>query len=194
MQLLLIRHGLPVRIENEDGARADPPLSDEGREQAEKVARWLSGEILHAVYSSPMRRAMETAQPLAATLGVDVRLESGVVELDHDSNTYIPLEDLKSSDPERWRAQVTDYFGADLERFGTKVERSIEGIIAAHPGQNVAIVCHGGVINAWACRVLGLPLSLFLNAGYTSISRFLAASSGERSVGSLNESGHLRVL
>ena len=139
-----------------------------------------------------MRRAVETAAPLAATLGIDVRLEQGVVELDYDSNTYIPLEELKASDPERWRAQVTDYFGTDLEAFGSKVERSIEAIIAAHPGQDVAIVCHGGVINAWACKVLGLPVSLFLNSGYTSVSRFLAASSGERSVGSLNEKGHLR--
>ncbi len=183
---------MPVRIENEDGAPANPPLSEEGRNQAAKLARWLGGETIHAVYSSPMRRAVETAAPLAAALGVDVRLEPGIVELDYDSSTYIPLEELKATDPDRWRAHITDYFGTDLEAFGSTVERSIEGIIAAHSSQNVAIFCHGGVINAWASKVLGLPVSLFLDSGYASISRFLAARSGERSVGSLNETGHLR--
>jgi len=193
MKILLIRHGLPIRVENEGGIPADPPLSDEGREQAAKLARWLSTEAIHAVYSSPMRRAMETASPLAKALGLDVRTEPGVVELDYDSATYIPLEELKRIDPERWRAQVTDYFGADLENFASTVESSVERIIAAHAGENVAIFCHGGVINAWACKVLGLPASLFLDSRYTSVSRFLAASSGERSVDSLNETGHLRI-
>jgi probable phosphoglycerate mutase len=57
----------------------------------------------------------------------------------------------------------------------------------------VAVVCHGGVINAFAGEVLGIrePF-LFFDPGYTSISRFLAAKSGERSVLSLNETGHLR--
>lgn len=192
MNLLLIRHGMPVRIENEDGAPADPPLSEGGRAQAAKLSSWLGSEPIDAIYSSPMRRAVETAGPLAEALGIEIRLEPGVVELDYDSATYIPLEELKASDPERWRALITDYFGADLEAFASTVERSIEGIIATHPGQCVAVFCHGGVINAWASRVLGLPISLFLDSGYTSINRFLAAASGERSVASLNETGHLR--
>ena len=192
MKLLMIRHGLPVRTENEGGAPADPPLSDEAREQAAKLANWLSKETIHAVYSSPMRRAVETAAPLATLLGVEVLLEPGVVELDFESETYIPLEELKVSDPERWRAQTTDYFGTDLEAFASTVERSIEGIIANHPGENIAIFCHGGVINVWSCKVLGKRVALFLDSGYTSVSRFLAASSGERSVESLNETGHLR--
>ena len=133
MKLLLIRHGLPIRIENKDGAPADPPLSDEGQEQAAKLARWLSSETIHCVYSSPMRRAVETATPLTAALGIDIKLEPGVVELDYNSDSYIPLEELKATDPERWRSHVTNYFGTDLETFGSTVERSIEGIIAAHP-------------------------------------------------------------
>jgi len=192
MKLLMIRHGLPIRIENEGGAPADPPLSDEGRKQAAMLADWLASETIHAVYSSPMRRALETASPLAAALGLEVRLEPGVVELDYDSDTYIPLEELKASDPERWRAQITDYFGTDLEAFASTVENSIEAIIATHPGENIAVFCHGGVINAWACKVLGQGASLFLDPRYTSISRFLCAGSGEKTIASLNEAAHLR--
>ena len=48
------------------------------------------------------------------------------------------------------------------------------------------------MINAWASTVLGLPVTLFFNPDYTSINRFMAASSGERSIVSLNETAHLR--
>ena len=55
------------------------------------------------------------------------------------------------------------------------------------------MVCHGGVINTWAAHVLGLETTLFFEPVYTSISRFLASASGERSLASLNEAAHLRA-
>ena len=71
------------------------------------------------------------------------------------------------------------------------VARAVERIIEAHPGNTVAIVCHGGVINAWASHVLGLPDPLFFEPHYTSVNRFLASSRGHRSLVSLNDLGHL---
>jgi probable phosphoglycerate mutase len=72
------------------------------------------------------------------------------------------------------------------------VVEALERIIAANPGGRVAVVCHGGVINAWAGHLLGVADPLFFDPTYTSVNRFLAASSGERSLVSLNESAHLR--
>jgi probable phosphoglycerate mutase len=66
-------------------------------------------------------------------------------------------------------------------------------LAAAHPSQRVALVCHGGVINVAVSAVLGLGYGMFFLPGYTSVSRVLVASSGERSVASLNETAHLRV-
>lgn len=82
--------------------------------------------------------------------------------------------------------------GVDLEAFRRAVVGALEAIVARHPGGRVAVICHGGVINAWAGHVLGIQAPLFFEPAYTSISRFLAAASGERSVGSLNETAHLR--
>ena len=62
------------------------------------------------------------------------------------------------------------------------VVEAVERIVAAHPGQRVAVVCHGGVINAYAGHVLGIDEPLFFLPAYTSISRVLAASTGERSI------------
>lgn len=195
MDLLLIRHALPLRVERPDGEPADPQLSEVGREQAVRLARWLGDEPLHAVYTSPMRRARETAAPLAEAAGLSARVEPGVVELDHQSSVYVPLEELKAMDRERWLLLVRGelYADIDLPAFRRNVVATLARIVAAHRGERVAVVCHGGVINAWAGDVLGVrePF-LFLDAGYTSVSRFRIASSGERSVVSLNETGHLR--
>ena len=196
MELLLIRHGLPERIERDDGLPADPPLAPRGREQAERLARWLEPDQIDAVYTSPMRRARETATPLAQAKGLELVLEPGVAELDQSSPVYLPLDELKRTDPARWRALVQGglYEGIDLTTFQQTVTSALERIIAAHPRQRVAVVCHGGVINGWARHVLGVssPLFLFFDPTYTSINRFLAAKSGERSLVSLNEAAHLR--
>lgn len=196
MELVLIRHGLPLRQENEAGQPADPPLSQQGRAQAEAVAAWLDGEPFDALYASPLRRARETAEPLARAQDLRVRVEPDVIELDYESDRYVPLEELKAEDPEAWRALLTaeGYDGVDLPAFRRRVVGALERIIDRHQGGRVAVACHGGVVNAWASHLLGLQEPLFFEPSYTSISRFLAARSGERSIRSLNETGHLKEL
>ncbi len=193
MELLLIRHALPRRVENAPGKPADPPLSEVGREQARRLADWLVHESIDALYASPMRRAYETAVPYSELAGIDIRIEPGVVEFDSSAEVYIPLEEIKEQEPERWREMAREpiYSLPELEQFGKDVVTAVERIIRAHAGDRVAVMCHGGVINAWASHVVGIGATFFFNPTYTSINRFLAASSGERSLVSLNESAHL---
>jgi probable phosphoglycerate mutase len=194
MELILVRHGLPERVENDDGTPADPPLSAAGRQQAERVAQWLARERIERVYASPLRRAVETAQPLAAALSTELRIEPGVSEFDQDAQHYVPLEELKRTDYARWRQLMESGFAGafDPEVFRANVVRAIESIIGDNRGARVAVVCHGGVINVWAAHLLGLPRAMFFGPHYTSINRFMAAGSGQRSIVSLNETGHLR--
>jgi probable phosphoglycerate mutase len=194
MELLLIRHGLPERVVNEDGTPADPPLSAKGRDQAERVARWLEGVSIDRLYSSPLLRARETAQPLATLRGLPVEIEPAVREYDADSALYIPMEDLKEHDYEQWKVLVSGGYAAEVDflAFRAEVVTGVEQIIADNPGRRVVVFCHGGVINAWAAHVLGMKPQLFIDVSYTSVNRFWAASSGERSLGSLNEAAHLR--
>ncbi|MDD9936690.1 MAG: histidine phosphatase family protein [Myxococcales bacterium] len=193
MELILVRHGLPLRVETEDGSPADPPLSDEGRDQAQRAAQWLEREAIDRIYSSPMRRAQETAQPLASRLQLTPELEQGVAEFDQLSDSYVPLEELKQTDPERWRRlMASGWYGEfDPEVFRETVVTTMERIIADNAGKRVAIICHGGVINVWAAHVLDIARHLFFQPQYTSIHRFMASSRGHRSVVSLNESAHL---
>lgn len=189
MELLLIRHGLPER----SGQSSDPPLSAEGRDQALRVAAWLADETIHAVYSSPMARAVQTAEPFVAAGGHTLKTHPGVVEFDRDAGSYTPLEVLKREDYDAWKAFVSGAGGADIAGFQKMVVAALEEIIAAHQGQRVAVFCHGGVINVWTGHILGMtPPRLFFEPGYTSVHRYLCARSGERNVVALNEQAHLR--
>jgi probable phosphoglycerate mutase len=195
MELLIIRHALPVRRELEGGA-ADPELSPQGHEQAGHLARYLASEHLDAVYASPLARAQETAAPVAGPRGLDVRTDPGVAEWDQHSPEYVPVEELKAANDPRWRDMLDGVWDADEseEEFRERVVASMETIIADHGGQRVAVVCHGGVINGYLSHVLGLDQFArgFFYPNYTSINRVAAASSGERSVITINETSHLR--
>ena len=193
MDLVLVRHARPVSLSVAEGT-ADPPLSEEGRRQARRLARWLSRERVDALYTSPMRRALETAGPIGERLGLEPRAVDALVERDHQSSEYVPLEELKQRDPARWRALVVEgglYGGVDLTAFRRTVVEALETIIAAHRGCCVVVSTHGSVINAYTAHVLGREQLLVFEPAYTGMSRFRAASTGERSVVSLNECGHL---
>ncbi len=188
MELLLIRHALPVRVdEGTTDGPADPPLADLGRRQADALAEWLASEAIDALWTSPMRRALETAAPVASRLGLTPVVDEGLAEYDRDAASYIPIEELKAAGDPRWN-QVPER----PEHFAGVVVDTVERLVRAHPRQRVAVVCHGGVINAYTGHVLRLDQPLFFLPAYTSISRVLAAGSGQRSIGSLNEAAHLR--
>jgi len=191
----MIRHGLPVRRELTEGA-ADPELAPQGREQAEHLARYLASEHIDAVYASPLARAKETAAPLADLLGMEIRISTGVAEWDQNSPEYVPVEELKAANDPRWQAMLAGEWSSDESEddFRARVLDSVEAIIGDHRGHKVAVVCHGGTINGYLSHVLGLGdfARGFFYPNYTSINRVAAASSGERSIVTVNETSHLR--
>ena len=195
MEVLLIRHAIPIRRELESGI-ADPELATEGLKQADLMAQYLASEKLHAIYASPMQRAQQTAQPLASVQGLSITTVDGVAEYDKNSNQYVPVEELKAKNDPRWQEMLRGEWTSTDEtedEFIKRIVVSIEEIIANHASQRVAIVCHGGVINAYICHVLGLANQRgFFYPNYTSIHRIAAAGSGERSIVTLNETSHLR--
>ena len=198
MELLFVRHAEPVRILAAEGP-ADPPLHERGRQQAERLAAWLSGgdERIDVVWSSPMRRARETAEPVAAALGLDVLVDDELAEFDREATTYIPIEELKAAKDERWVALVEgrldDAYGVDPAEFRAGVVRTVERVIATELGRTMALVCHGGVINAYLGHVLGVDRQSFFEPRYTSVSRVAASTRHDvRSILTVNETAHLR--
>jgi probable phosphoglycerate mutase len=195
MELLLIRHGLPVRRELEAGI-ADPELSAAGHAQAEHLADYLESEPLDAVYASPLQRAVQTAAPLAKRRGLELGIIDGVAEWDRNSSEYVPAEELKAAgDPRYFQLMRGEWTSEDETpgEFHDRVVAAIDALIDAHSGERIAVSCHGGVINAYLSHILGLPVGPgFFYPRYTSIHRVAASRSGVKSVITLNETAHLR--
>ena len=195
MELVFARHAIPVRREVDHGV-ADPELSTAGREQARRLADYLAAETIDAIYCSPLRRARETAAPVAEAFSLPVHVLEGVAEYDRASNAYVPVEELKASNDPRW-LEIRDGVWTSAEEteqeFVQRVVAASEEVVARHSGQRVLVVCHGGVINAYLAHVLGLGTRRgFFYPNYTSVHRVAAARSGERSIVTVNETPHLR--
>jgi len=198
LQLLLVRHAEPVRVEDAAGA-ADPPLHPRGHEQAARLAEYLASEVVDAVWTSPLRRAVETAAPVAAVHRLDVVVDHDLAEFDRDATSYIPIEELKAANDERWVAMVEGRHldlmeGFDPVAFRDGVIAAMERVVDANPGGAVAVVCHGGVINTYIGHVLGIERPLWFEPRYASIHRIAASRTGIRTVLTLNEHAYLKGL
>ena len=192
MHLLLIRHGETTRVDSETGI-ADPPLTDNGREQARRLAEWLKDERLDHIVVSPLRRARETAAPLAERFGLEPEVIAKLAEFDAEASSYIPMEELRATRDPRLRAMTEgrwEELGSmvEPETFRSDIIAALDGVATAHPGQRVAVVCHGAVINVYLGDVIGTPRLLWFEPRYASVSRVLISRDGIRSVESVNES------
>jgi probable phosphoglycerate mutase len=189
----MVRHGLPERVLGAEGP-ADPRLTPEGRSQAGLLAAYLRAERIDAVYSSPLRRARETADFAARALKLFVQVIDDLAEVDRYSSSYVPMEDLRRDPGLRAALAASSSRDGDETRegFRKRVVTAVERIIEDNPGARVVVVSHGGVMNAYLGQVLGIDRDLWFEPRYASISRVLASRSGHRNVESLNEVQHLR--
>lgn len=202
-ELALVRHGqqqVPTSPVFTPAEWVDPPLSAVGRRQAELVGRAFAERPVDVVVSSHLSRALETARAIAAHHD----LQPVVLEDLREVETYRDLEDgVSPADALAapfWRG-VQERFPAerrwDLVPFGEsgaelrhRVVSTIEGLLAIHPGANLVVVCHGGVINAYLAHVLGIAEDMFFLPAHTSITR-VRRLEHRRILHSLNDRDHV---
>lgn len=196
MELLLIRHARPFPVTRSSG-QADPPLNPEGQTQAQRLgAAVVAGRYgtVRRVVASPMQRAVATAEPISTPLGLETARDERLVELNHGWPEYGLAESayvdrrLLLADMNAGRIAHRSF---DPTGFQERVVAGIDELVDA-TDTVTAVVCHGGVINAYLSRLLGLSTMFFTNPYYTSVSRVLAEPDGYREVLSLNEVDHLR--
>ena len=127
MRLILVRHGRP---DEEDAfSPHDPPLNADGRRQARSVADWLAGEGVTRIVASPLRRAQQTAVPLAERLGLSIDTIDGWAEADRATMRYRSTETLRAEGGEAWARFVADpirYLGAEPEEFRAGVLAALQ--------------------------------------------------------------------
>lgn len=194
MRLILVRHALPERLDVVSDA-PDPALSAVGLRQAEALAGALAHERIDAVWSSPLRRAVETAGPLASARGLDVPTHAGLVEFDFGHGVYIPAEEADHPVTRSITARIDGPPDAELLAFRDLVVASVRDVVeVTAPDETVAVVCHGGVINAYLSALVEAPRIMFANVSYTGFSIVTLSRSGPPRIVSVNEHQHLRTL
>ena len=195
MQLILVRHALPERVESGNGV-ADPRLTEQGERQAARLVEAV-GTGVEGLYSSPLRRARATTAPLAAALGREPDLVADLREYDSDADHYVPVHEMARVDPAGWDRIVAGLLpvGVDVAAFTARVGAALEGIVAAHPGRGtVVVVAHAGVVNTWLAHLLGIDRPLAFPLDYTGLTRVVAGRDGRRAVRTVNEIAHVADL
>jgi probable phosphoglycerate mutase len=193
MKIVLVRHGRPD--EGHVERPQDPPLAGDGLRQAEAVADLLENEGIGRIVTSPLLRALQTAEPLAARLGLAVEVVDGWAEADRHLAQYRSVETLKAQGTEEWQRFLADpvrYMGGDTATFRDAVLAALAALVAAGPRDaHAAVFCHGLPINVVLSHALGLERIVHFPPAYGSITRLRARSVETIGIVSVNETGHL---
>ncbi|OBG77121.1 phosphoglycerate kinase [Mycobacterium sp. E2462] len=192
MQLLLVRHALPLR--SEPGEGSDPELSAEGIAQIERLPDALARFPISRVVSSPQRRAIQTAEPVAAARELTVEIDDRFAEYDRDLKLYIPVEQIRAEMPEEWARLAQGHLpsAVDEDAFRDRVRAAVGDLVsAADPEDTVAVFSHGGVINVLLHEILGTARLLSFPVDYASVTRLLYSRSGQATVAAVNTTEHV---
>jgi probable phosphoglycerate mutase len=191
MELIVVRHARPEHVENAEGA-ADPALSEVGLVQAERVGEHLADAAIDLIVSSPMRRARQTAAPLAARLGMDPVIVDEVAEYDRDESSYVPAEIRRENKDEGWTDPLGEMGHRERDEWIAGVGRAFHRLIVDNPGRRVAVFCHGMVTSVWFAQILGIDDLIRFTPDYCGVSRLLAnARTDYVTVRSFNETHFL---
>ena len=195
MQVLLVRHALPLRSEHGQGS--DPDLSDEGMAQVARLPEALARFPISRVVSSPQRRATQTAEPVAAARELSVEVDDRFAEYDRDLPVYIPIEQIREENPQEWARLAHGHLpsAVDEDAFRARVLAAVDDLVAAaDPEDTVAVFSHGGVINLLLHEILGTARLLSFPVDYASVTRLLYSRSGQATVAGVNAVEHVWVL
>jgi broad specificity phosphatase PhoE len=192
MQVLLVRHALPLRSEHGQGS--DPDLSDEGVAQIARLPEALARFPISRVVSSPQRRAIQTAEPVAAARELSVEIDQRFAEYDRDLPVYIPVEQIRAENPKEWERLAQGHLpnAVDEDAFRARVLAAVDDLVAtADPEDTVAVFSHGGVINLLLHQILGTARLLSFPVDYASVTRLLYSRSGQATVAGVNGVEHV---
>jgi probable phosphoglycerate mutase len=165
--VLLVRHGENEWVTSGRLAGRAPHvhLNEKGHAQAKTLAEMLAQQPIAAVYSSPLERCVETAQPLANVLGLPVCVEPGIVEVDYGAWMGADLKELNKL-PEWFKVQhFPSSFrfpgGETLRETQQRAVEAVERLAAAHPNQTIVLFSHGDIIRTLIAHFAGTPIDLF---------------------------------
>lgn len=154
-RILAIRHGETAwNVDTRIQGHLDIPLNERGRWQAARLARALAArDPLHAIYSSDLQRAHDTARAIADATGAPLATHSGLRERGFgifEGKTFVEIETTWPEESERWRKRDPHWApqgGESLLQVRERITRTLHELAARHPGEQIVLVAHGGVLD-----------------------------------------------
>lgn len=191
-RIIAIRHGETAwNTDTRIQGQLDIPLNDTGHWQAGRLAEALADEPITAIYASDLSRAWETAQYVGRKRGVPVTREEGLRERgfgDFEGRTFAEIEKELPEQSQRWRQRDPDFApagGESLVALRERVVATAERLAALHPGELIALVGHGGVMDVMyrAATRLDIQAPRTWALGNAAINRLLWTPGGFSLVG-----------
>ena len=191
-RIIAVRHGETAwNVDTRIQGHLDIPLSANGRWQAARLAEALRDESIKAIYASDLTRASETAQYVGQVQSLPVIKEIGLRERDFgdfEGKTFAEIEMLLPEQSMRWRKRDPDFYpagGESLVALRARVMEAAERLAAQHPGEQIALVGHGGVMDVLyrAATRLDIQAPRTWTLGNAAINRLLWTPEGFTLVG-----------
>ena len=200
--IYLVRHGQTAWNREEIfRGRTDVPLDETGLKQAELAGEYLKEVKIDAIYSSPLSRALETAEKIARFHNLKVQPLEGIIDMSFGNWEGHAHQEIKKNDSEtyrRWREEphlVRLLGGESLDDVRVRSMAALEEVIRKHPGKALIIVSHRVVNKVLLCGILGLDNSHFwqISQDPTAIN-LIQYRNGKYILSLMNETCHLKPL
>ncbi|MCX8117394.1 MAG: histidine phosphatase family protein [Desulfobacterota bacterium] len=200
--IYLVRHGQTAWNREEIfRGRTDVPLDETGLKQAELAGQYLSQRKVDAIYSSPLQRAIQTAEKIARFHGLEVHPLKGLIDMSFGSWEGHAHQEIKETDPEtyrRWREEphlARLPGGETLDQVRERAMAALEEVIQRHPGESLVLVSHRVVNKVLLCGILGIDNSHFWQiAQDTTAINLIQYHQGRYVLALMNETCHLKRL
>jgi broad specificity phosphatase PhoE len=165
--IFLLRHGETELTPGYYTGSSDPPLNARGREQAERIRDFLAGRRIAAIYSSPLRRAVESAQPSAQALGLPIVTMDALREVNFGAWEGLTFEQARERYPEQWAARDADPYsvapprGETYADLAARVIPAFADLVVRHASDDIAVFGHKSVNRVLVADVLSMPVAFY---------------------------------
>jgi len=200
--IYLVRHGQTAWNKEEIfRGRTDVPLDETGLGQAELAGEYFKGMEIHAIYSSALSRAWETAQKIAQFHDLKVQSLPGIIDMSFGNWEGRPHQEIRENDRETYRQWVeTPHLvrlpgGEGLDDVRVRAMAAVEELVRKNPGKTLVLVSHRVICKVLICAILGLDNSHFwqITQDATAIN-LIQQRNGKYILSLMNETCHLKAL
>lgn len=198
----LIRHGQTAWNKEEIfRGRTNVPLDETGLKQADLAGEYFKRMEIHAIYSSPLARAWQTAEKIAEPRSMKVQPLEGVIDMSFGSWEGHPHQEIREMDPQTYRQWRDEPHlarlpgGETLDGVRLRAMAALEAVVQSNPNNTVIVVSHRVVNKVLICGILGIDNSHFWQIGQdTTAINLIQYRNGKYVLSLLNETCHLKRL